>query len=1105
MKRTLAGVFTICVLLAATTWGQGITTSALNGSVTTKEGQPIAGATVRAVHTPTNTVFTAVTTNTGRFAITGLPVGGPYTVEAKSPSYTFNTLGDVQTQLGESTEVLLVPATIGAEVVQLEKVTAYASVIDLDSGSTGASSALNSRRILAQPTVNRSFSDMMKTNPFVSIRKDQAVQALGMSNRYNTITLDGARINDSFGINSSGLFSLNNPFSLDAIEQFNMSLTPYDVSQSGFAGVALNVVSKSGTNEFHGTLYDIFTDSNWGGRDISGTSQGKRPFSKERTYGGTFGGPILKNRLFFFLSFERYIKDSAPTSAAFTPSSTFIDAVTARIAQLPGAIDLGSFGGASTAREFDTKRMAKLDWNINENHRMSLRYSDTIGARPNLDNFNATSFSQPSTITGQPSSFGNGTTCFDSNFFMLDVKERVWATQIFSNWTPELKTQFSYSKTRQDSVRDTPVNFPEIRILNVPGISGTGATISTSNAIRFGTEISSMGNELHAKTDTFSGSADYSWETFTFTLGADREASDYLNIYRQGSYGVFDYYNLADFQNDKPFGFLRSVVQAGFPISDRSKFEQVGVFGQVRWEPISRLNLTLGMRVDYLGSPIAPPENTAFKTAFGLTNAGTIDGTNVPAPRVSFNYALDRKRNTQIRGGIGVFLGRNPWVWNSNSYSYTGLGRYTVLKTATSPTATSTYAGPTLTQYLNGTYSNTDAAYRFDASNPIGVTSTTGTSSTINLIKPGMKLPTIQRGNIAIDRKLPFLDAVLSLEYITTEQLTALFVDNMNLKPTTVGIDGRQLFAGSSAAAPRIAGFGNVIRTRDIHAGKSQYASITLDRPFKNGWAYTLSYTRGHATEAQTLVGSTANSQWQFNAVFNQNQVEVARSDYEIRDRVQASVSREFQIRGNLVTTVSVYYEGRTGIPYSMVYSSDLNKDGFIGNDLVAVPSGPNDARFDFSGMTSAEQAAYFNYINNSALARYTGSYAPRNALLTPWQNRLDLRIVQELPAYRNVKVELFADFLNFGHFLCKELFNYSELFNPLSGGQVRPFGAATYTSAGLIKPTFNDYTVPSRPTPILSYDSTTGSLLFVPSLAQLVNTPNENRWKVQAGVKLKF
>jgi hypothetical protein len=188
-----------------------------------------------------------------------------------------------------------------------------------------------------------------------------------------------------------------------------------------------------------------------------------------------------------------------------------------------------------------------------------------------------------------------------------------------------------------------------------------------------------------------------------------------------------------------------------------------------------------------------------------------------------------------------------------------------------------------------------------------------------------------------------------------------------------------------------------------------------------------------------------------------------------------------------------------------MVYSNDINKDGFYGNDLVAVPSGEGDARFDFSGMTASEKAAYLKYVSTSGLARYAGSYAPRNALLTPWQNRLDLRIVQELPAYRNVKVELFADFLNFGHFLCKGLFNYSELFNPLTGGQVRPLGAATYTSAGLIKPTFSDYTVPSRPTPILSYDASTGSLLFVPSLAQLVNTPNENRWKVQAGVKLKF
>lgn len=1077
--------FACSFLFVAPAFGQGIVSAGMTGTLVDAAGKPVAGATVTAVHAPTNTTYTDVTGANGRFSFTGMRVGGPYTVSAVSSGYHIEPLTNVETSLGQDTDVLL---TAKEEVVAMEKFVTSASRLSLDANATGAGSVLDNRRLNAQPTASRSFADLIKTNPFVSIRAFPQVQALGINNRYNTITLDGAKINDSFGLNSSGLFSLNNPFSLDAIEQFSVSLTPYDVRQSGFAGADINAVSKSGTNEFHGTIYDIFTDQNWQGKDVSGTNIGKRSPLKERTYGFTFGGPIFKDRLFFFTNFEKFIRDSAPTRAAFTPNSGFLADVNARLAQLPGAPNMGTFGGSSTSRLFDTKRLIKLDWNISQDHRLSVRYSDTIGAQPNFGSFNANSFSQPLTSTAIPNSgFTNGTTSFSSNFYTLDIKEHVWAAQLFDNWSPDFKTQFSYSNTKQDSVRDTPVKFPEIRILGVPGISSTGSTITGSDAFRFGTETSSMGNELHIKTQTLSGSGDYTWKTFTFTAGADHEASSYYNLFRQGSYGIFNYNSLADFQADTPSGFERAVVQSGLPVADISKFDQTGIFAQVKWEPTARFNAAFGVRIDYIGSPIAPPENASFKSAFGLTNAGTVDGTTTPAPRLSFNYALDQKRNTQIRGGIGIFLGRNPWVWISNSYGNFGVSRFTVLSTGAST--------PKLAQYLSGSYSNTDAAYKFDAANPIGTTNLTASPSTvqvINLIKPGLKLPTIQRGNIAIDHKLPAIDSTISLEYIETTQLDALFVDNMNLKPTTVGADGRQRFAGSSGSAPLISGFGNVIRTRDVHEGASQYVALTLDHPFKHGWAYTVSYTHGHATEAQTLNSSTANSQWQFNSVFNQNQVEVARSDYEIRDRIQASISREFRFKSDLVTTISLYYEGRTGQPYSFVYATDLNNDGFSGNDLVAVPSSPTDARFDFGGMNSAQQDAYFAFLKSSGLSRFAGGYAPRNAFTTAWQNRLDLRFVQELPTYRNVKLEFFADFLNFGSWLSRRLFNYIEEINTstTNGGQTRALGNASYSATGLVKPT-------------VTLDSS-NNIVFA-STSTIVPNNGDSRWKVQAGIRLKF
>jgi hypothetical protein len=437
-----------------------VVASGMTGTVLDTGGQPVAGATVTAVHLPTNTTFTAVSGPNGRFSFSGMPVGGPYRVSASAEGHQIAPLPDVQTSLGENVDVAL---TAKDEVLTLEKFVTTASQNDLDANATGASSVLSSRRIIAQPTVSRSFTDLIKTNPFVSVRAYPQVTALGMNNRYNSITLDGAQINDSFGLSSSGLFSAFNPFSLDAVEQFSISLTPYDVRQSGSAGAYINAVSKSGTNEFHGTIYDIFTDSNWQGPDKFGPNRNQRTPLKERTYGFTLGGPIIPDKLFFFVNWEKFIQDSSPTLPGFTPDPAFLDAVQDKVSSLPGSPDIGTFGGSSTSRKFDTKRLAKIDWNITDDHRLTVRYSDTASGQPNFGSFNYSGFSQPVTFTAQNNLFpssGSGTGV-SSAFYSLDITEKVWAAQLFSNWTPDLKTEFDYSNTKQDSC--APCRFPSPR------------------------------------------------------------------------------------------------------------------------------------------------------------------------------------------------------------------------------------------------------------------------------------------------------------------------------------------------------------------------------------------------------------------------------------------------------------------------------------------------------------------------------------------------------------------------------------------------------------------------------------------------------------------
>jgi hypothetical protein len=380
----------------------------------------------------------------------------------------------------------------------------------------------------------------------------------------------------------------------------------------------------------------------------------------------------------------------------------------------------------------------------------------------------------------------------------------------------------------------------------------------------------------------------------------------------------------------------------------------------------------------------------------------------------------------------------------------------------------------------------TDPIYTFDPENPLGTT-TQSRSADVALMQPGLKLPTNLRGNLAMDVKLAVLDSKFTVEYIHTNAMQAIFYDQINLAPAGTGADGRARFSGRKSAA-----FSNVYRFSNTSVGGSDYVAFALDRPFKNGWAYNVTYTRGKSTEAQPGGSSTAGSQWNFNVVFNQNTVEETRSDYEVRDRLQASFSKEFKYFENLKTTATLYYEGRSGVPYSYVYSGDLNGDSRSENDAFAVPTGATDARFDFSAMSSAQQNAYFAYINASGLSKYAGGYAPRNSFIGPWQNRLDLQLAQEIKIRGQARLELFADFINFGSWLNKDLFNYVEnlALQGTNSNQIVTLGNASYGTDGRIRPT-----VSLNPE---------GSVV-IPLNRQFQINNGDSRWRIQAGARLKF
>ncbi len=1082
---SIASVIAFCVALVFSplAFAQGIVTSGMTGVVRDTGGKAVVGAAVTATHTPTGTTYTAVTGEGGRYNFRGLIAGGPYTVSVSSPSIKPAERTDLLTQIGTELEVNFAVTPSTGEIVTLDKFTVKADTNELDASATGAGSTFNAARLAAKPSSQRSFADVISASPFVTLRslssandrEEAHITALGQNNRYNSILIDGARINDQFGLNGSGLASFFNPLSVDTIEQLSVQVSPYDTRESGFTGASINAVTKSGTNQFHGTAYYLISKDHIAGfrgqgPDVApGPTQGTVPALKRTTWGATLGGPIVPNKLFFFLNYEKFSRVTAPLQAGFYPSAATVAAVNARLAQVNSqsgkSSPWGELGGGGTNEAKDEKKLAKLDWNILPGQRLSLRYSRTEGEVPQFGSYASTSFT--STITPLA---GIATTAYTSNFYAQGRKETTLASTLVSQWSSNFKTEIRFNTVQQDQLTPTVATLPEVRIFGLSGQDRSGVNI-TNGVLVIGTDINRHGNQIFVDTKSYSATGDYLMGNLTFSGGFDREENDYSNLFRAGSYGVFDFANLAAFQSDTASGLGRSYYATGTPPADVSKSAVTGIFGQAKWNVTSRLTLLAGLRYDMVESGTRPPFNQLFLSRFGYRNDGTVDGTSTVSPRLSFNWTPTDDRTLQVRGGVGHFLGRAPWVFFSNSYSNPGIGRFNINSTTGS-----------LVSYMQST---------FDPANPIGTASTIppGGRYEINLSDDKIRLPSVWRGNLAVERRLPFLDSIASVEYIQTYNVKTLFITNDNLLPTTIGADGRQRFAGNpggaNTAVVRFPEFFNVYHVSQRNTGESRYVTLMWDRPMKDRWAANFSYTRGRSTEAQAFGQTTASGTWQRNPVFNQGAVEEAHSDFEIKDRVQLTLTREFEFAKKWRTFASLYYEGRTGNPYSFVYTSDLNGDGRADNDLVAVPTGASDARFDFSGMSAATQAAYFDFLNTSGLAKYAGGYAPKNAFTQPFVNRLDLKVSQAVPLWHNIGVEVFFDFINLGNFLSKRLFNYYEEA-PLLQNDVfrrRALGGATYNAAGRIVPTYNQ--------PVAG--------------SQFVIDNVQSRWRLQFGAKVKF
>ncbi len=1066
---TFVSIFGLLLASALSMHAQGITTAAMSGFVTGTDDKPVAGATVTAVHEPSGTQSSTTTRSNGQYDISNLRVGGPYTVTVSGDSITTESQKDVQLGLGETEAVNFKLSAV--EVVKLEAFKVSESRdATFGAGKISTGTSFNQEQVVNLPTIRRSIQDLVQIDSRVAVTSlDQGgnLSAQGQNFRFNSFLIDGVQANDPFGLNGNGFSSLRSPIPFEAIASVNLELNPMDVRRSGFTGALVNVVTKSGTNHFSGSSYVEYTDRNM--RAKNPLTDVRESF-RERTYGVAFGGPLVPNRLFFFIAYDDFRRQAAPPTPNLILDATQVQQIVNRATSF--GYDPGIFSAVNVSQQ--KTYLAKLDWNISKNHRFSYTFRKNNGIEPSFPSFTSAT-----------------TTSFSNYWYDQPRVTNSYTLQLLSTWSSNFRTEAYFSHTNYDgSPKNHGTAFPEVFIRNLTGTRiDTGATV-TNGAVDLGTEFSRQLNVLTTKTTNGAISGEYSYGDHKFLAGSDYQKMEVVDKFVQAYYGSYTFNSLADWvagTSTSSSSNLSRVVLAPGESIDHSfavyPYTVVAGFLQDTWKPNQRLTVIAGVRLDYPYAPQAPTpipttpnySEQQFQNAFGISSTTTNNGNYTIGPRAGFNLEFPTTRKTQLRGAAGLFQGSNPAVWLANPYQNRGvLARVSTAASVANPLV----------------FSPTPALPSSTAAFPAAAV------ALVNVTDPNFKSPDSWKGNLAIDHTLPG-GWIISAEAERIEVERGLTTKDLNLKPVGNTPDGRILYAGTPTATSsgsrgssnsnlytsttnyQNAGFGDVMYLTNTKRGGGHDYTLSIKRPMKNNWATSLAWTRGNFTEVSPATSSVALSNYNGRAVFNPNEDVDSTSNTNIKDRIVATASYRIELVRNAPTTVSLIYQGRSGHPYSWVYYGDANGDGFTYNDLFYMPNGPTDPKVTWTN--PAERDAFFAFAHNEGLDKYNGRVVPRNSEVSRWLQTFDLKFTQTVPVYKKVHTEFYLNFINFANFFSKRWGLQEEV--PFS--YKRAVASTTINASGQYVYGFNSTTLNTQPI--------------------TANDTPISRWQIQTGARIKF
>ncbi|MGV8943458.1 carboxypeptidase regulatory-like domain-containing protein [Thermomonas sp.] len=1000
----------LVALAAAPVFAQS-TSAGVGGQVMGADGQPVAGAEVTITHVDSGTVSRITTDASGRYSARGLRVGGPYTITVNKAGSGSDTEENIYLSLSQNNTV---DAKLNNDVTTLGSVQAIAS-----GGSTvfsankmGAGTSIDRETIESLPSIGGNIQDFMRLDPRVAFvdRASGVISAGGQNPRFNAISIDGVSASDTFGLEGNNMPTRRQPVSMEAIEAIDISLSNFDVTIAGAAGANVNAVTKSGTNQFHGSLYGTYRDGDWFGKNPAG-----KPFAgfnNEETYGVTFGGPLIKDRLFFFANYEKFKQTAPGTDLSGTAlgkaNAVITSADVARaqsIASSKWGIDAGTLesNGNTDLEEY----ALKLDWNISDNHRASIRYSNLLQSKLRVQGMTSSSVS------------------LSSYWYQHEKSVESYVAQVFSDWTENFSTEFKASHRDYSAVRVVKATAPSVRIF----FGGTEAAPS-GDSIYLGTELSTQGNTLITKTWNYYGAGTLTLGNHDVKFGAEYADNSIYNYFGQNSWGTYTFFGLDNFQAGKWSSYNLAKETSPGSIAVDYNNTNLGLFVQDSWYVNSNLTLTYGVRGDRAGVNRNPAYNAAASAYFGYDNSKVLDGKFLIQPRFGFNYTFNSDHQMQLRGGIGLFQGDAPQVWVGNSYNTTGFN----------------YASYSYNAY------NPSLPFSPDAFNqPVPTGPGAGGAQQVNFVGNDFKLPSIWKANLGFETETGLWGTVFSVEALLSKVNNGLFYQSLNIGPTPtpgagpmpsyLGPDGREIYynpgktgklwASGDARFGRNPAYNNVFLIQNTRKGESQQLTASLAKPWTNDsdWSWNFGYTYTHATEVGPLTSSTASSGWGYQYAFDVNRDIETTARYQIKDRFAGSLNWKHEFFAGYETRLGLVYEGRSGRAFSYVYVNDANGDSRSANDLFYVPKGPGDVLFGnltAAGVFTPDAAmekSFFDWLaGNKDLAPLAGKVAPTNGFRADWVNTFDLRLSQELPGFfKGHKSEFWVDVQNVGNLLNKK------------------------------------------------------------------------------------